>query len=168
MDTGPVGEVLLELGRSGEHGTVRGVHPVLSGGAVVATLHASSWKEQATAVIGDREWVFGKRGRDLVGRWTAEPEDAVRLAARQLSMWKGTWAVELESVPVEVATASIWKGTHRYSREGRQVAVSGTTGSWSSRPTLTLDPSVPREHAVFLLWFELVIGRRSAAVAAAT
>ena len=53
-------------------------------GSVVATLRASDWKESATAVVGDREWVFSKRKGELTGRWAAEPEGAAledRLAA---------------------------------------------------------------------------------------
>ena len=70
---------MLELGKAGSAGAEKGVLPVLRDGAVVATLRASNWKEAATAVVGDREWVFAKHKRELTGRWAAEPEDAVRL-----------------------------------------------------------------------------------------
>jgi hypothetical protein len=157
---------VLELGKSGSHGTGRGTVPVLSDGVVVATLHASNWKEAATAEVGERSWVFRRQGgRELVGRWAVEPDGAVRLRARQVS-WKGSWTVELDGATVEVATASRWKGTHRYTREGRVLAESGSTGGWSRRQTLTMH-DLPLDHAVFLLWFELVLGRRSAAAAAA-
>ena len=158
---------MLELGKSGAHGTAKGTLPVRAGGVVVATLQASNWTEAATAEVGARSWVFSKRGRELTGRWAAEPEDAVRLCARQTSYWSGTWSVELDGVPVDVTSASRWKGTHRFSSGGRQFAESGTTGSWSPRPTLTADPGVPLDSQVFLLWFELVLGRRFAAAAAA-
>jgi hypothetical protein len=159
---------VLELGKSGSHGTERGTLPVLSGGAVVATLQASNWKEAATAQVEDRSWVFARAGnRKLTGRWAADPEDAVRLRAEQVSYWRGTWRVELDATAVEVATASRWKGTHRYTAGGRPLAESGTTGGWSPRPTLTAQPDVPLDHAVFLLWFELVLSRRSTAAAAA-
>ena len=97
---------MLELGRSGEHGTAKGTVPVLSDGAVVATLRASNWTETATAEVGSRSWVFSKQGRELTARWAVDPEDAVRLRARQTSYWNGTWAVELDGVPVEVTSAS--------------------------------------------------------------
>ncbi len=61
---------MLELGRSGTHGAAKGTMPVLSDGAVVATLHAANWKEAATGEIGSRSWVFSKRGRELTGRWS--------------------------------------------------------------------------------------------------
>jgi hypothetical protein len=157
---------VLELGKSGSHGTLKGTVPVLDGGAVVATLHASNWKESATADVGARSWVFGKAGRELTGRWSVDPEDAARLRARQTSYWNGTWDVELDGVPVAVTSASRWKGTHRYTVDGRQLAESGTTGSWSPRPTLTTAPDLSLDHAVFLLWVELVLGRRMAAAAA--
>jgi len=137
---------VLELGRSGTQGAAKGTMPVLSDGAVVATLHASNWKEAATAEIGSRSWVFSKRGRELTGRWAAEPADAVRLRARETS-----W----------------WKGTHRYTTGGRQLAESGTTGSSSPRPTLSAAADLSLDTQVFLLWLELVLGRRSAAAAAA-
>jgi hypothetical protein len=70
-------------------------------------------------------------------------------------------------VPVDVTNASWWKGTHRYSTGGRPLAESGTAGGWSQRPTLTEAGELPLHHAVFLLWFELVLGRRTAAAAAA-
>jgi hypothetical protein len=158
---------VLELGKSGTHGTAKGTMPVLSDGAVVATLHASNWKEAATAQIGPRSWVFTKRGRELTGRWAVEPEDAVRLRARQESYWKGTWSVQLDRVPMEVTSTSRWKNTHRFSAGGRQLAESGTTGGWNPRPTLTADPALPLDSQVFLLWLELVLDRRNAADVAA-
>ena len=59
---------MLELGKNGSHGTAKGTLPVLSDGAVVASLHASNWKESATAEVGERSWVFGRAGRELTGR----------------------------------------------------------------------------------------------------
>jgi hypothetical protein len=158
---------VLELGKAGSAGTEKGVLPVLRDGAVVATLRASNWKEAATAVVGDREWVFAKHKGELTARWAAEPEDAVRFRARQQSFWKGTWAVDLEGTAVEVHSASMWKGTHRYLTGGRQVAESGTSGGWSPRPTLTAEGSLPLDRQVFLLWVELVISRRNTAAATA-
>ena len=158
---------MLELGKSGSHGTPKGTVPVLDGEAVVATLHASNWKEAATAKVGELSWTFHRAGwRELVGRWTADPEDAVRLRACQVSAWKGTWTVDLAGTPVEVTTASRWKGTHRFVVAGRVVAESGASG-WSMRPTLDAQPGLALDHAVFLLWFQLVLGRRAAAAAAA-
>jgi len=142
--------------------------PVLSGKAVVATLQASNWKEAATAQVGDRSWVFRRVGsRELVARWAADPEDAVRLRARQVSFWRNTWSVELEGTPVEVAAVSWWKAPRRYHVGSRLLAESGTTGGWSPRPTLTPEPKLSLDHAVFLVWFELVLSRRIAAAAAA-
>jgi len=158
---------VLELGKSGTHGAARGTMPVLSDGVVVATLHASNWKEAATAEIGSRSWVFSKRGRELTGRWAAEPADAARLRARETSWWKGTWSAEVDGMPVQVASASWWKGTHRYSAGGRHLGESGTTGSWSSRPTLSVSGDLSLDSQVFLLWLELVLSRRSSAAAAA-
>ena len=158
---------MLELGKSGAHGTAKGTLPVPADGVVVATLQASNWKEAATAQVGERSWVFSKAGRELTGRWAVDPEDAVRLRARQTSYWQGTWTMELDGVAVTVTPASRWKGTHRYAVGGRQLAESGTTGSWSPRPTLTVGPDLSLDHAVFLLWVELVLGRRWAAAAAA-
>jgi hypothetical protein len=158
---------VLELGKSGSHGLARGTLPVLRDGALVAELRASNWKESATAVIASREWVLGKHKRELTGRWASEPEDAVRLRARQVSMWRSTWVVDLEGTPLEVQSRSMWKGTHRYLAAGRVVAESGTTGGWSPRPTLTTDEAMPLDHQVFLLWVELVISRRNQAATTA-
>jgi hypothetical protein len=157
---------MLELGKAGSAGA-KGVLPVLRDGAVVATLRAANWKEQATAVIGDREWVYAKVKRELTGRWAADPQATARLHARQTSWWKGSWAVELEGRALEVRTASMWKGTHRYLASDRQLAESGRTGGWSPRPTLTADDALPLDHQVFLLWLELIISRRNAAAAGA-
>ena len=136
---------MLELGKSGSHGTV----PALPGDAVVATLHASNWKEAATAQVGERSWAFHREsGRELTGRWTADPEDVVRLRAH-------------------VASTSWWRSTHRSSSGGRQLADSGTSGGWSPQPTLTQVSDLLPDHAVFVLWFELVLTGRTAATAAA-
>jgi hypothetical protein len=160
---------VLELGKAGSAGTGKGVIPVLRDGAVVATLRAANWREAATAIVGDREWVFAKRKGELSARWAAEAEGAVRLRARPASFWKGTWSLQLDGTAVELQNASLWRGTHRYLVGGRQVAESGSTGGWSPRPTLTADATMPLEHQVFLLWLELVISRRNtAAVSGAT
>ena len=158
---------MLELGKAGSAGTKKGVLPVLRNGAVVATLRPTGWKEAATALVGDREWVFAKNKSALSARWAADPEDAVRLRAWQTSFWSSTWAAELDGTPVEVQSTSWWKGTRRYLIHGRPVAESGTTGGWSPRTTLTADPGVPLDHQVFLLWVELVITRRNNAAVAA-
>jgi hypothetical protein len=111
---------VLELGKAGSAGTAKGELPVVQDGAVVAVLRAATWREEATAVVGDGQWVFAK-------------------------------------------------GTHRFLTGDRQIPESGSTGGWSPRPTLDADRSLPLEHAVFLLWLELVISRRNtAAVAEAT
>ncbi len=160
---------MLELGKAGTAGTDKGVLPVLRDGAVVATLRASNWREAATAVVGEREWAFAKHKGELTARWAVEPDDAVRLRARQRSFWKGTWTADLEGRPVEVQAASMWKGTHRYLSGDRQLAESGSTGGWSPRPTLDADDALPLHQQVFLLWLELVISRRNTAtVSAAT
>jgi hypothetical protein len=159
---------VLELGKSGSHGTGKGTLPVVSGDAVVATLHASNWKEAATAQVGERAWVFRRHGaRELTGRWAADPEDAVRLRATQVSYWTGRWTVDLDGTAADIANTSWWKGTHRFTAGGRLLAESGVTGGWNPRPTLTPAADLPLDHAVFLLWLELVLSRRSAAAAAA-
>ncbi len=152
---------MLEVGKAGTLGVGKGVLPLLADGAVVATLRASNWKEQATAVIGEREWVFSKSKGELRGRWAVDPEGSARLRARQTSFWKGTWTADLDGTPVEVASLSYWKSTHRFVSGGRQVAHSGSTGGWSPRPTLTAAAGMPLEHQVFLLWLELVLTRRN-------
>jgi hypothetical protein len=160
------GIVVLELGKAGSAGTEKGVLSVLRDGAVVATLRAANWKEAATAVVGDREWVFAKQRGELTGRWAAEPDGAARLRARQKSFWKGAWTLDLEGRLVVGESASVWKGTHRYLSGASTVAESGSTGGWSPRPTLDADPALPLHQQVFLLWLELVISRRNAAVVA--
>ena len=158
---------MLELGRSGSHGVPKGTVPVLEDDAVVATLRASNWKEAATADVAGREWVFRRvSNRELTARWALDPVDSARLRARQESFWKNTWTAELDGTPVEVAAVSWWKAPRRYTAGGRLLAQSGTTGGWTPRPTLTPEPGVPLDHAVFLLWFELVLSRRTAAAAA--
>ncbi|SFL01754.1 hypothetical protein [Geodermatophilus ruber] len=158
---------MLEVGKAGSAGVEKGVLPVLRGGAVVATVRASNWKEAATAVVGDREWLFANRKRELTARWAVDPEESVRLRARQTSFWKGTWEVDLGGAPLRRETVSFWKGTHRYSTEGRVVAEVGSTGGWSPRPTLSAEDSLPLEARVFLLWLEVVINRRNAATISA-
>jgi len=157
---------VLELGKAGSAGYPKGEMPVLRDGSPVALLRASNWKESATAVVGEREWVFLKRKGELTGRWAVEPEDVARLRARQASWWKGTWTVDLEGRPVEVQNVSMWKSTHRFLVGGTQIARSGSTGGWSPRPTLDADASMPLHQQVFLLWLELVISRRNSAAAA--
>ena len=156
---------MLELGKSGAAGYPHGELPVVRDGKVVAVLRASNWKEAATAEVGDREWVFTKRKGELLGRWSTEPADAVRLRARSASFWKGTWTLDLEGRSVDMQNISIWKGTHRYVSGGQQVARTGSARWWSSRPTLDADDALPLHQQVFLLWLELVISRRKTTTA---
>ncbi|MGY1605164.1 hypothetical protein [Geodermatophilus sp. SYSU D00815] len=159
---------VLELGRAGTAGVEKGTVPVLREGAVVASLRASNWKEAATAVIGDQQWVYAKTKGSLTARRGTDPEGTARLTARQTSVWKGTWALDLAGTPVEMQVASFWKGSHRYLTGDRQIAESGSTGGWSPRPTLDAE-ELPLEHQVFLMWVELVISRRNTAtITAAT
>jgi hypothetical protein len=156
---------VLELGKPGSLGYPKGELPVLRDGSVMAVLRASNWKEAATAIVGERVWVFSKRKGELTARWDVEPQDTARLRAAQKSFWKSTWTVDLEGRPVEMQNASMWRSTHRYLSGGKQVAESGTTGRWSPRPTLTTDDALPLHQQVFLLWVELVLSRRNAAAA---
>jgi hypothetical protein len=156
---------MLELGKPGSAAVEKNAVPVLHDGALVATLRAANWREAATAVVGDRRWEFAKRGRELTARWATEPEDAARFRARPRSVWKGTWTVDLGGTVLEVRTASIWKGTHRFLADGRTVAESGSTGFWGQRPTLTADDSVSLDGQVFLLWLESVFRRRASSAA---
>jgi hypothetical protein len=158
---------MLEFGKAGSAGVAKGELPVLRDGAVVARLRASNWKEEATAVVGDREWLFTKTKGELTGRWAVDPADTARLRARTTSWWKGTWSVDLAGTVLEMRTASTWKGTHRFLAGERQVAETGSTGGWSPRPTLTADDSLPLDHQVFLLWLELVLNRRNMNIAIA-
>ena len=158
---------MLVLGKAGTAGTEKRVLPVLRDDVVVATLRASNWKEAATAVVEDREWVFAKARRELTGRLAADPEGTARLRARQTSSWRGTWEADVEWMPVHAEVASRWRGGHRYRSAGRVVAETGTTGGWSRRPTLTADESLPLDHQVYLLWMALVMSRRDEAATVA-
>jgi hypothetical protein len=161
---------VIELGKLGSAGAPKNVAPVLRDGVVVAVLRASNWKEAAFAVVADREWVFTKRKGELTARWAADPDGTVRFRARQTSFWRSTWAVDLAGKSVRVESASAWRGTHRFLVEGQEVAVSGSTGGWGQRPTLTVRAEaavLPLEAQVFLLWMELVLRRRADAGATA-
>jgi hypothetical protein len=157
---------VLELGkvRAGEV-------PVLRDGEPVARLRSTDfWQEGSVAVVGEREWVLGRRrGGALVGRWAADPEDAARYRAEQVSAWRGTWRADLDGVVVDVAPASLWRGTYRFTAGDVTVAESGSTGSWSPRPTLTGGQDLALDAQVFLLWLVLVLQRRTygAAIGAA-
>jgi hypothetical protein len=157
---------VLELGKAGSAGVEKDVVPVLRDGAVVATLRASNWKEQATAVIGDQEWVFVKARRELTGRWAVDPEGTARLRARQLSAWKSTWELALEGTTAQLQPASRWKGTYTLEHDGRVAGEVGSTPGWSRRPSVTAD-GLPLHQQVFVLWVQLLIQRRAAAAAVA-
>jgi hypothetical protein len=148
---------VLELARAGAGG-----RPVLREGAVVAVLRTSTWRESASAVVGDREWVLDRRrGGVLVGRWAADPEDAVRHRAEQTSTWRDRWRIDLQGTAVDASTVSWWSGRLRFSVHGRTVAESGSTGGWSDRRTLTAGDDLPLDAQVFLLWVQYVADRRA-------
>ncbi len=153
---------MLVLGKAGTAGTEKRVLPVLRDDVVVATLRASNWKEAATAVVGNREWVLARAERELTGRWAADPEETVRLRARQTS-WRGTWEADLEGTSVQAEVVPRWKGGHCYRSGGRVVDETGSTGGWSLRPTPTADEPLPLDHQVHLLGLALVMSRRDEA-----
>ena len=157
---------MLVLGKAGSAGTEKGVSPVLRDDVVVATVRASNWKEAATAVVDNREWVLAKAGRELTVRQTPDPEGTARLRTRQTSFWRSTWEADLEGTAVQGKPGK-WRYTGlRYSVDGRVIAEGGTTGGWSPRPTLRADDALPLHQQVFLLWVELVLNRRMQAAAA--
>jgi hypothetical protein len=158
---------MLELGKAGTAGAERGALPVLDGGALVATLRTAKVRDAATAVVGGQEWLFTRSGRGLVGRRAGDPEDTDRFRATQTSWWKGSWEIDLEGTQLRMTPASAWRGTHRYSRDGRTVAESGFTGRWLRLPTIAVQEPLPLPAQVFLLWVELVLTRRATAGAAA-
>ncbi len=83
-------------------------------------------------------------------------------------MWRSTWEMTLEGIQYTMAPKSFWRGTQRVERGGREVAVSGKTGGWSSRPTLRASDAVPLDHQLFLLWMVFLLQRRSSNAAAAS
>src|SRR3954466_11555234 len=105
---------MLIIGKPGTAGVSKGVLPALDGGVVVAQLHLRSWREAGTAVVGGRDWVFGRSGRELTGRPADAPQDAVRFSARVTNFWRGTWSLDLDGTAVEGRTLSVWRGTSRY------------------------------------------------------
>lgn len=157
---------MLELGKPGTAGVDRPAMPVLRDGTRVGSLRPGQWRERATARAGDREWVYTHTGRELTGRWAAEPEGAARLSARPASVWKGTWTAELDGIAVEIQPSSWWKGTRRYIVDGREIGQSGNASHWVPRPTLDLDDTLDLDAQIFLLWVELILRRRKASAAA--
>src|SRR5690242_13068652 len=113
--------------------------PVLRDSAVVGSVKAGPWGEKASARAGDREWAYARSGRALTARWAAEPEGAVRLAARPRSAWRGTWTADLDGTAVESSPTSWWKTSRRYTVDGREIGTSGNASRWVPRPTLDLD-----------------------------
>ncbi|MCV2489759.1 hypothetical protein OF117_10335 [Geodermatophilus sp. YIM 151500] len=150
------GGTVLELGEAGVGGVA-----VLSGGAVVATLHLSPWRTSATAVVAGRDWVYGARRRELTGRLAAEPAGTARLRAWPTSWWRSRWAVALDGTVLEVQHAAKGPGARRFLSGGRIVAASGRTGGRPALPTLHAADGVPLDHQVFLLWVGMVLDRRS-------
>lgn len=158
---------MLVLAEAGTAGSEKGVSPVLRNDLVVAAVRTSNWKEAATAVVENREWLLAKAGRELTGREVHDPEGTARLRARQTSYWRGTWEADLEGMPVHARPTTWWQTARRWSADGRVLAESGTTGGWSPRPTLRADDALPLHQQVFLLWLEFVLDRRMQSAAAA-
>ena len=151
---------MLELGRAGTHGAAERVRPVVSGGAVVATLTGSRWRERASAVVAGTPWEYEAAAAHLHGRRPGDPTDAPRLRARERGWWGRRWTLDLEGTPLDMELVSRVRGTHRYLFEGLPLATGGSRGV-VGRATLTADDSVPLHQQVFLLWIEAVLrGRR--------
>lgn len=140
--------------------------PILRGEEIVAVLSASSWKDEATLTRGDSVWNYRSRKGRMTGALSADPEltesgDQARFTAERASFWHGTWDLALDGVRYTLAPKSMWRGTHRFERNGQDVAVSGTVGTWSTQMTLEAADDVPLEHQLFFLWVAFVLNRRA-------
>ena len=161
---------MLELGKAGSAGAEKGVLPVLRDGSVVAMLRASNWKEAATAVVGDREWVFAKNkgeltgavGRRARGRRPAAGAAGVLLEGHLDGGPRGPAGRDGERLDVAGHPPVPQRGpAGRRERHDRRLVAPA-----DARPATT---RCPLHQQVFLLWLELVLSRRNtAAVGAAT
>lgn len=141
-----------------------GVVPILLDGEQVATVDPETWREGAELVIAGQAWTFGRDGRDRVARLARNPR--VVLRATKKSAWRSAWTITGDDASYEIGPEGFWQTTHRVQRDGRPVGIGKSAGTWSSRATLDLDPSVPPMHQLFLLWISHLIRRRAAAAAA--
>lgn len=90
------------------------------------------------------------------------------VAVLTASNWKDEAALSSGETVWNLRSAKGKRGTHRIERSGQKVALSGRTGTWSTRATLDAADDVPLDHQLFLLWMLLVLNRRADNTAAAT
>lgn len=140
-----------------------GLVPILLDGEPVAEVDPEFWREGAAVQVGGQGWQFGRDGRERL----ALPADGgpPLLRARTTGFWRSAWVVEGDGVHYEIGPQGFTGRTQRVLRDGQQVGTGGTSGVWSGRATLDLDPSVPPVHQLFLLWISQIIRRRAQAAA---
>lgn len=147
---------MLEWGRKKD-----GLVPILLDGEQVATADPEFWREGAELVIGGETWRFARDGRDRVAKSSRNPR--VVLRATGPSIWGDKWVITGDGVTYEVSSEGFLRKTHRVMRDGHRVGTAATAGTWSSRPTLDIDASVPPVHQLFLLWISHIMRQRAAA-----
>lgn len=138
-----------------------GVVPILLDGEQVATADPEFWREGAELQIADQTWRFERDGRERVARLSTNPRTVLR--ATKPSVWRDRWVVKGEGVTYEIASEGFLGRTHSVQRDGKRVGTARTAGTWSWRPVLEIDPSVPPVHQLFLLWISQIIRRRNQA-----
>lgn len=141
-----------------------GLVPILLDGEPVAEVDPEFWREGAELQVGGQTWQFGRDGSERVARPAGG--GAPLLRARRKGFFSSAWIVEGEGAHYEIGPQGFGGRTQRVLRDGRPVGTGGTSGFWSGRATLDLDPSVPPVHQLFLLWISHLIRRRAQSAAA--
>ena len=150
---------MLEWGRKSG-----GIVPVEREGRVVAELRPSSFRERADVAIEGAPWQFFKRSGDLHAVREGMPE---ALTASRPSFFRQAWEVDAGTIAYRIEPAGFFRSGYHVLCGATRIGYSDKIGFWTRRPTLDVDPSVPLEHQVFLLWVAYVMRKRSEGAATA-
>ncbi|ACQ82136.1 hypothetical protein Bcav_3894 [Beutenbergia cavernae DSM 12333] len=122
---------------------------ILLDGVEVARIPISPWSTKSKAHIRGYGWLL-RRGQT---EYTAAPdgasEPAFRVWQERGSLWHAAShvaAYELHKDGTLASGFSLWRG-------GVQVGHTGFTGGFPSFVQIDVDPTVPVDDAVLLLWF---------------
>lgn len=136
---------MLEWGK-----TSAGETPVLLDGSPIASVRQSRWRERAELTVEGQAWVFAAEGGQRVG--TCPDQPGRRFTARRPPVGRSGWELECDAAGYELLTPPLFSSTIDVCRNGEPLGSGRRVRFWSRRPVLEVDPSVPTEHQVFLLW----------------
>jgi hypothetical protein len=124
----------------------------------IAQISRSWFRERADLLVDGTELIFRAAGSERV----AVTDDVVHCRARRTSFFSQAWAVTGQGGDYEVRPGGVFTTAVSVTCSGTEIGRIGSSGVFTMRPRLDIDPSVPTVDALFLMWIGFIIRSRRA------